>query len=80
VRVKGTSVGNVGQLVTKEGVPFDLQARYYQIAGGRNGAISITEKHRVLIEEISNALAPRSPSSVAQVWRRSWKWKSSSQL
>ena len=52
----GTSVGNVGQSVTKEGVPFDLRARYYQIVAGRNGAISITEKHRGLIEEIRAAI------------------------
>lgn len=52
----GTSVSNVGQSITKPGVPFDLRARYYRVAGGRNGAISITEKHRVLIEEIRTAI------------------------
>jgi hypothetical protein len=52
----GTSVSNIGQSVTKEGVPFNLQARYHRIVGGRNGAISITEEHRVLIEDIRTAI------------------------
>jgi len=52
----GTSVSNVGQSITKQGVPFDLQARSYRVVGDRNGAISITEKHRVLIAEIRAAI------------------------
>jgi len=52
----GTAVSNVGQSITTQGVPFDLQARYYRVVGDRNGAISVTDKHRALIAEIRAAI------------------------
>jgi hypothetical protein len=51
-----TSVSGVSEPLTKPGAPFDLRARYYQVASDRNGAISITGKNRQLIEDIKSAI------------------------
>ena len=51
-----TTISRVSESVTKPGVPFDLKARYYQVASDRNGMISITGKNLQLIEEIRAAI------------------------
>ncbi|HUE81636.1 MAG TPA: hypothetical protein VMM84_05920 [Pyrinomonadaceae bacterium] len=51
-----TSVGRVGEPLTRPGVAFDLRARYYQVASDRNGAIAITDKNLKFIEEIKSAI------------------------
>lgn len=51
-----TSVGKVTESLTKPGVPFDLQGRYYRVASDRNGAIVITEKNLEVVEEIKSTL------------------------
>jgi hypothetical protein len=50
-----TSVRKPGE-ITKQGTLFDLRARYYTVAGDANGAVSVTDKHRRLIEEIKTAI------------------------
>ena len=51
-----TTISGVSESLTEPGVPFDLKARYYQVASDRNGMISITGKNLQLIEEIKSAI------------------------
>lgn len=54
-----TTVLKVGESLYQQGVPFDLRARYYVVAGDANGAVSITAKNGRLIQEIRAAIRAR---------------------
>jgi hypothetical protein len=47
----GSSVRNIGE-ITRRGVPFNLRARYYSVAGDANGVVLMTDLNQRLIEEI----------------------------
>jgi hypothetical protein len=54
-----TSVVRSGQSLSQRGVPFNLRARYYSVAGEANGAVPITEKNQKLIHEIRARIRAR---------------------
>ncbi len=51
-----TSVLKAGQSLTKPGMPFNLSARYYTVAGDVNGVMLLTDKNRRLIDEIKTSI------------------------
>jgi hypothetical protein len=53
---ENTTVSRMSEPLSKPGLPFDFRGRYYRVVADRNGAISVTEKTRRLIEDTRVAI------------------------